>query len=272
MKHEVIIQKIHRIAYDQAIRVAGGTLIEIDDQGTPPTEEMRRAINENTAAIFFMATVMNHPASVPLDEVVAMGRAASVPVIVDAASECPPVSTLTRFWEAGADLIIFSGGKSIMGPQSTGLVIGRKDLIAGCAANGVPFATVGRPMKVSREEMIGFMTALELYLARDHEADTARWTAQLNYIEAALEGIPNITIGRFTKSETYTIPLLNIRPEAEANFTRSIIADALEAGDPPIVVGQHFTEDSVTINPHNLQPGQERIVAERCKAVLAQLG
>ena len=102
-----------------------------------------------------------------------MARAASVPVIVDAASECPPVSTLTRFWEAGADLIIFSGGKSIMGPQSTGLVIGRKDLIAGCAANGVPFATVGRPMKVSREEMIGFMKALELYLARDHEADTA---------------------------------------------------------------------------------------------------
>ena len=74
MKHEVIIQKIHRIAYDQAVRVAGGTLIEIDDQGTPPTEDMRRAINENTAAIFFMATVMNHPASVPLDEVVAMGR------------------------------------------------------------------------------------------------------------------------------------------------------------------------------------------------------
>ena len=138
MKHEVIIQKIHRIAYDQAIRVAGGTLIEIDDQGTPPTEEMRRAINENTAAIFFMATVMNHPASVPLDEVVAMAKAASVPVVVDAASECPPVSTLTRFWEAGADLIIFSGGKSIMGPQSTGLVIGRKDLIAGCACQRCP--------------------------------------------------------------------------------------------------------------------------------------
>ena len=125
IKHEVIIQKIHRIAYDQAIRLAGATLIEIDDQGTPPTEEMRRAINENTAAIFYMATVMNHPASVSLDEVVAMAMAASVPVIVDAASECPPVSTLTRFWQAGADLIIFSGGKSIMGPQSTGLVIGR---------------------------------------------------------------------------------------------------------------------------------------------------
>ena len=272
MKHEVIIQKIHRIAYDQAIRVAGGTLIEIDDQGTPPTEEMRRAINENTAAIFFMATVMNHPASVPLEEVVAMAKAASVPVVVDAASECPPVSTLTRFWEAGADLIIFSGGKSIMGPQSTGLVIGRKDLIAGCAANGVPFATVGRPMKVSREEMIGFMKALELYLARDHESDTARWTAQLDYIEGALRGIPNITIDRFTKGETYTVPLLNIRPTAEANFTRSMIAEGLEAGEPAIVVGQHFTEDSVTINPHNLQPGQEQIVADRCKAVLAEIG
>ncbi len=272
MKHEVIIQKLHRIAYDQAIRLAGATLIEIDDQGTPPTEAMRHAINENTAAIFYMANVMDHPASVPLDHVVTMAGAASVPVVMDAASECPPVSTLTRFWRAGVDLVIFSGGKSIMGPQSTGLIIGRKDLVAACAANGVPFATVGRPMKVSREEIIGFLKALELYLARDHEADSTRWTAQLDYIEAVLQGIPHIAVGRFTKAETYTVPLLYIRPTADAGFTREMIADALQESEPRIVVGQHLTPDSIAINPHMLQPGQERIVAERCKAVLTQIG
>ena len=272
MKHEVIIQKVHRIAYDQAIRLAGAMLVEIDDEGTPPTEAMSHAINENTAAIFYMATAMDHPASVPLDTVVAMAKAASVPVIIDSASECPPVSTLTRFWLAGVDLVIFSGGKSIMGPQSTGLIIGRKDLIAACAANGVPFATVGRPMKVSREEIIGFLKALELYLARDHEADSARWTAQLDSIEETLKGVPHVAVGRFTKGETYTVPLLYIRPEADAGLTREMIAEALEAGEPRIIVGQHFTEDSITINPHMLQPGQERIVAERCKEVLTQMG
>ena len=271
MKHEIIIQKRHRIAYDQAIRLAGATLIEIDDKGTPPTEGMCQALNENTAAIFYMANVMNHPASVPLDQVMAMARGASVPVIMDAASECPPVSTLTRFWRTGVDLIIFSGGKSIMGPQSTGLIIGCKDLVAACTANGNPFATVGRPMKVSREEIIAFLKALELYLARDGEADSARWLAQLGYIEEALNGIPHIVVGRFTKGETYTVPLLYIRPTESAGFTPEMIAGALEDGEPCIVVAQHFTPDSIVINPHMLQPGQERIVAERCKAVLTQI-
>ena len=268
MKHEVIIQTVHRIGYDQAIRVAGATLVEIGDQGTPPTEAMRNAINENTAAILYMANAMGHGASVPFDQVVAMAHAASVPVIVDAASECPPVSTLTRFSRAGADLVIFSGGKSIMGPQSTGLVIGRKDLIAACAANGNPFAAVGRPMKVSREEVMAFLKALELYLARDHDADQAGWEAQVRYVEEALTGIPNFTIGSFTKSETYTVPLLYIRPDAGAGITQEAITEALLEGEPRIVVAGHFTQDSVVINPHMLQPGQERIVAERCKEVL----
>ena len=270
MKHEVIIQTVHRIAYDQAIRMAGATLIEISDQGTPPTEAMRNAINANTAAIFYMAHALDHKASVPFAQVVAMAHAASVPVIVDAASECPPVSTLTRFVRAGADLVIFSGGKSIMGPQSTGLIIGRKDLIAACAANGNPFATVGRPMKVSREEVIAFLKALELYLARDHDADRVRWEAQVRYIEEALKDVPHFAIGRFTKGETYAVPLLYIRPEASAGITLEGIAEALQEGEPRVVVAQDFTQDSIVINPHMLQPGQERIVAERCREVLTQ--
>ncbi len=269
MKREVIIQKVHRIAYDQALRVAGATLVEIDDQGTPPTAALEAVIHQDTAAIFYLATAMGNPASIPFEQVVALAHAASVPVIVDAASECPPLSVLTRFYRAGADLVIFSGGKSLMGPQSTGLLIGRRDLIAACAANGNPFAAIGRPMKVSREEIIGFLKALELYLARDHDADRRRWEAQVDHIEEALRTIPHIETGRFIKGETYQVPLLSIR--RQTGLTREKIAEELLEGDPRVVVAQHFTEDSIVINPHMLQPGQERVVAERCKEVLSRV-
>lgn len=268
MKDEVIIQTLHRIAYDQALRLAGATLIEIADQGTPPIEAMRNAFSEKTAAVFYLARQMHHPASVLLEQVVEMAHAASTPVIVDAASECPPVSTLTRFCRTGADLVIFSGGKSIMGPQSTGLIIGRKDLVAACAANGNPFATVGRPSKVSREEVIAFLKALELYLERDHDADMLRWEDQVRHIERTLTGIQHLRVERFTKGDTYSLPLLRIHSEEGAGITSEALAEALREGEPRIVVDQHSTEGDVVLNPHMLQPGQERIVAERCRQVL----
>jgi len=268
LRHEVIIQTTHRIAYDQAIRVAGATLVEITDEGIPPVAAMQAALNAKTAAIFYLARVMDQPASVPFDQVVAMAHAAGVPVIVDAASECPPLSTLTRFARAGADLVIFSGGKSIMGPQSTGLIIGRKELIAACAANGTPFAAVGRPMKVSREEIIALLKALELYLVRDHDADQRRWESQLHHIETALADLPHISLSRLSQTQTYTVPMLSIRPAPALGRTREELAAALLAGEPRIVVDQHQTADSVVINPHMLQPGQETLVAQRCRAVL----
>jgi L-seryl-tRNA(Ser) seleniumtransferase len=270
MKNEVIIQTGHRIPYDQALRQAGATLIEISDQGTPPVEAMRKAINENTTAIFYLANAMHHPTSVPFEQVVELAHATSTPVIVDAASECPPVSTLTRFSRAGADLVIFSGGKSIMGPQSTGLIVGRKDLIAACAANGNPFASIGRPSKVSREEVIAFLKALELYLERDHDADMARWTSQIRHIEEALSGIRHFTVERIVKAATYAVPLLRIRPLAGACSTSEELAEALLEGDPRIVVDQHTEEGAIVVNPHMLQPGQEWIVAERCRQALTQ--
>ena len=273
MKSEVVIQKLHRIGYDQAIRLAGATLVEIDDQGEPPTPALRDAVGNDTAAIFCMAHRLGEPASVPLEELVSIARGAGVPLVMDSASECPPLSTLTRFWKAGVDMVIFSGGKSIMGPQSTGLVIGRSDLIAACAANGNPFATVGRPAKVSREEIIGFMKALELYLARDHDADRARWEAQIGHVERVLASARRpIELERIAKGATYNVPLLAVRPRPNAGFCAQQLFDDLQAGDPQIVVAQHFIDDGIVINPHMLQPGQERIVAERCKQVLEQLG
>lgn len=272
MKSQVVVQRSHRLAYDQAMRLAGATFVEVEDDGAPPAQALRAAVGADTAAILCMAHRLSDPASVPLDELVSIARAAGAPLIVDAASESPPPSTLTRFWKAGADLTIFSGGKSIMGPQSTGLVIGRKDLIKACAANGNPFAAVGRPAKVSREEIIGLLKALELYLARDHDADRARWEAQIDHVERVLAsaGRP-IALKRMVKGDTYTVPMLAVRTLPDAGFTTGQLCEALLAGEPRVVLAQHFIGDGVVINPHVLQPGQERIVAERCLQVLAQL-
>lgn len=271
MRYEVVIQKSHRIAYDQAIRLTGARLIELDDTNGIPTEAMREAIGKNTAAVFYLGKNFQKDNSVPLERVAAMAHAAGVPVIVDAASECPPISTLTRFTKAGADLVIFSGGKSLQGPQSTGLLIGRKDLINACALNGTPFATVGRPMKVSREEIFAFIKALEIYLNRDHEADAVAWEERVRYIEEVLSGIPAITLARGEPRETYTVPKLVVKIDPDSGITGAEAVVALLDGTPRIIV-QDEGEDGFSINPHNLQEGQERIVAERCREVLVNGG
>lgn len=272
LKHEVVVQKGHRISYDQAMQLTGARMIEIDDGDKAPVEAMRAAIDEHTVALFYLGKEINHPRSVPLDQVIEMAHAASVPVIVDAASECPPLSTLTRFSKAGADLVIFSGGKSLHGPQSTGLLLGRRDLIQACAANGPPFAAVGRPMKVSREEIIAFIKALELYLARDHDADIARWEAKIRHIQDALADIPHISLERKAESETYAVPILLVHIEPEAGLTGNEAIEALLDGEPRIVVGEGHVPNGFAINPHNLQSDQEQIVADRCRAVLAGRG
>ena len=269
MRDEVIVQKTHRIAYDQAIRLTGAKLIELDDSDGPPVEAMRAAIGDGAraAAVFYLGKNFKNANSVPLEQVAAMAHAADVPVIVDAASECPPVSTLTRFTDAGAALVIFSGGKSLQGPQSTGLIIGRKDLVSACAVNGTPFATVGRPMKVSREEIFAFIKALEIYLNRDHAADAAGWEEKVRYIERELAGIPHVSLSRLDPEETYAVPQLNVTIAGDAGLTGDDAVKELLDGSPRIVV-QERGEEGFSVNPHNLQDGQERIVAERCREVL----
>jgi L-seryl-tRNA(Ser) seleniumtransferase len=125
---------------------------------------------------------------------------------------------------------------------------------------------------VSREEIIAFIKALECYLVRDHEADAARWEAQIGHIREALAGLPHLTMERQIRSETYTVPLLAIRIGPEAGITGEEAIQQLRDGEPRIIVGPAFGNDGLLINPHMLQPGQERIVADRCRAVLAGKG
>ena len=184
MKDEVIIQVMQRNYYELMVRLAGASLVEIGLANGTQDYNLESAINERTAAIVHF--VAYSPASdLPIGRVIEIAHDRGVPVIVDAAAEFPPFSALRRWADMGADLTIFSGGKGIRGPQSTGLILGRKDLIEACAMNASPNHGVGRPPKVGKEEIAGVVTALELFSIEEFESaefqgceDRARYMAE----------------------------------------------------------------------------------------------
>jgi len=282
MKNEIIIHKVHRFHYDQAYRAAGATLVEV---GTPKVTEpwiLEAAINERTAAIAYIigpwfaheGTLMYgaYPA-LPLPQVVEIGRRHGVPVIVDAASTLPPAENLQKFTRQGADMVIYSGGKGLRGPQSTGVLCGKQHLIAAALANASPNFAIGRPAKVCKEEIIGLLTALELYLRRDHAADMTDWRAQAQLIVDALAEVPGIRA--VVEQHDINRPVPEATVYFEKNWTgpsgREIVV-ALRRGDPPIYIGQGGYADELWVNPHNFVEGDAKLVAERLRAALLRQG
>jgi L-seryl-tRNA(Ser) seleniumtransferase len=194
MKNEVIAHRSQRNGYDHAIRQVGVTLVEIGMGRSAAAWELEAAINERTAAVFYFGGMHFAESAIPLPEVVRIAHAHDVPVIVDAAAQIPPISNLWHFTrELGCDLAIFSGGKGLCGPQSSGLVLGRRDLIDACAVNGPPNHSIGRPMKVGKEELVGLLTAVEWSLRRDEPALIADYERQVAYLIDRLQGIPGVT-------------------------------------------------------------------------------
>lgn len=187
-KKEVLIQKAHRVVYDRAYRAAGMTLREFETK-----EQLEAAVHpERTAMLAALASTEQNPqASVfTIQEYIALGKKHSVPVLVDAASELPPSSNLTRWTTMGADLVVISGGKGILGPQSSGILAGRKDLIEAALMHSSPNANIGRGMKVGKEEILGLIVALERYSNLDHEAVQETWNKKARYLADQLQGIP----------------------------------------------------------------------------------
>lgn len=278
MKNEIIIHKSHRFHYDQAYRAAGAKLVEV---GTPKVTEswmLEESINEKTAAIAYIigpwfaneGTMMygRYPA-LPLPAVVEIAHRQGVPVIVDAASTLPPAGNLQKFTRQGADMVIYSGGKGLRGPQSTGVLCGRQHLIDAALANASPNFAIGRAAKVCKEEIIGLLTALERYLTRDHEADMRAWRAQAQLIVDALVEVPGIRAA--VEQHEVNRPV----PEAVVFFERdwkgpsgAEVVAALRKGDPPIYIGQGGYADELWVNPHNFVGGDATLVAERLRAAL----
>jgi L-seryl-tRNA(Ser) seleniumtransferase len=269
MKSEIIIQKVHRNSYDHAFRMVGVTLVEVET-----ADDIRRAINPKTAAL---AMVLSHNSlghKVELEEMVALAHAAGLPLILDAAAEIPPAENLRKFTRIGADLVAFSGGKNLRGPQCSGMLLGRKDLIEKAYANSAPHNRFARIAKVGKEEIVGLLTAVELYLKRDHAAERKEYHAMLDRAARRLAGVPTVFTELITNDDYSHSPRLSVQwDEGKLGVTLDQMMERLINGEPAIVATDMTKyrpnwKRGIGIFPYNLRPGEEIIVADRVREIL----
>lgn len=261
---EVIMQKTHRYLFDQAVSTTGAKIVEVEGPA-----EMKKAFNDNTVlALFYNAA---EKSGITREEFLAIAKSQKIPAFIDAAADVPPVENLFKFQKMGFDLITFSGGKMIRGPQSAGLLFGRKDLIEAAKLNHSPYeAPIGRPMKVNKEEMFGMYAALKSYLERDHKKEWNDWIDRTKRVAGQLETIPTV------KGETYIDPgPANAFPSLHVTWDQSRIKTtvedvlaALKSGTPSIVATGK--DKTLNIGVVLLKPEQVDIVARRVKEILQQ--
>ena len=268
MKTEVVVQKSHRNGFDHAVRNAGVRLVEVDT-----LEEAEQAINPNTAMLYFSNFAQNR-GRIGLEQWVALGKKHGVPTFNDAAADVPPVSHLSEYNKMGFDLVAFSGGKGLRGPQCAGLLLGRKDLIEAALLNNNPNEdTIGRGMKVGKEEIVGMFAAVERYLKIDHDQEWKTWERKLGQIEQMVSAVPGIRTERFVPEVANHVPHLCVSwDEAALGLTRADCATQLEQGEPSIVCLVDDERKGVAVTPYMMQPGDELIVARRLRSILLEAG
>lgn len=269
LRAEVIIHKSQRNGYDYAIRQTGATLIEIGTDEGASAADLENAISERTAAVFWFHGLLSKPGDLPLSEVIRIAHEHRIPVIVDGAAQLPPVSNLWYFTELGADLAIFSGGKDLRGPQSSGLILGRKDLIEACRLHGNPNHAFGRPMKVGKEEMVGLLAAVERYVHLDHDARERYCEEAVEQWCAALNHLSGVQAERsFPNEAGQPLPRCLVTIDAAvAGIERDTVVQALLDGNPAISVATK-QQDGIYLNPMTLGQGEELVVQQRLIAVL----
>ncbi|MCH8063850.1 MAG: aminotransferase class V-fold PLP-dependent enzyme, partial [Chloroflexi bacterium] len=192
LKNEIIIHRSHRFPYDQCYRSVGAKFVEIGDGRRCYPWELEAAFTENTAAVAYLFSNFLTRRAMPFPELCDIAHAHGVPVIVDAASFVPPRSNLRRFTAEGADMVVYSGGKAIRGPQGTGILCGREDLIEAAFANASPHQFIGRGMKVAKEEIIGLLQALDIFVNEDEEAEMKRFSEMCQQVVDALIEVPGL--------------------------------------------------------------------------------
>jgi len=270
LKNEVIIQRGHYTPYEHAFRVAGGRLRKVGSERSCTVREIEEAIGEKTAAIAFI--VAKSDRGVSLKKVIEVGKRYDVPVIVDAAAELPPRENLRKFIAMGADLVAFSGGKAIRGPNDTGFLCGRRDLIRLAALQAFPYHGIGRIAKVDRTQVVGLITALKIFLERDEEAEFKSWENKLKTIERILEGIPQIKRMEIkVESETRRSPVLTIELDIESLGASSKEVAYRLREKPPYVWVLFAEPDKLMVFPYTLRDGEENIVGESIRKTLEEM-
>jgi len=263
MKNEVIIQKSHRFGYDHAVRNCGIRLIEVQTR-----EDLERAINDRTAMMLFLNA--NDPVGkIKAPEFAELGRKHNVPTFNDCAADVPPAENLSKYLKMGFDLVTFSGGKGLRGPQSAGLLLGRKDLIQAARLNASPYAdTIGRGMKVNKEELLAMMVAVELYLKRDHQAEWREFERRAKLIADYAASVRGVSTEIWIPEIANHVPHLRIRwDQAQVKISVPEVVKRLREGEPSIEVVPG-SRDQLMVGVWMLEPGEDRIVARRIREIL----
>lgn len=263
MKSEVIIQKTHRNPFDHQLRGTGVRLIEIETR-----DQLHRAVNDRTAMLHF-TNFADAAGQIKVDEWVKLAKQHNLPCMIDAAADTPPVSHLWDYANMGYDLITFSGGKAIRGPQCAGLLLGREDLVHYALLNNSPYEdTLGRGQKVGKEEIVGMIKALELYLAEDHDALAKEWQSRLENISRQITKIPGVSTSFFTPDIANHVPHMQITWDAKVAATPKQISQTLRSGQPSIVIGGGEERPGLSMNSFMLQPGEDQIIADQLTKAL----
>ena len=292
MPNEFIVHRTHRNDYDHAIRSAGAKFVEVGFYYHTFPYEVEDAVTEQTCAFFYQAGISE--GALPLEQFAAIAHRHGRPVIVDAAAELPPEENLSRYLDRGADLVAFSGGKHLRGPQATGILCGRRDLILSAALQhqdmdvfpetwpartlirngqlaGPPHHGIGRGFKVGKEEVVGLLTALQLYQKRDFEAERQAWLADIEQIVSALAGIPGVTAHvRYPQPDGRKVPHAVIQLEAAVTGTdAATVINTLQDGPQPICVFEKLASaGTIVCMPEALRQGDAAVIARRLTEIL----
>ena len=259
MKNEVIVQTCHRNVYDHAIRMVGVKMIEVDTKA-----ELEAALNDRTAMLFVFGDAEER-GQITTKEMADIGHEHGIPTFVDAAAERPDVPNW--YLEQGADAVAYSGGKCLRGPQASGLVLGRKDLLQAAFLNGAPHHALARPMKAGKEEIMGLLAAVEQWIKRDHKAEWKDWERRLGVITDAVKDFDSVTTTIRQRGRSNVAPVLQINWDVErVGLSGTEVASQLSAGEPRIELNGNA--NGISIMPYMMEEGEDKIVADQLGAIL----
>ena len=263
IRFEVIQQKSHRSGYEHQMELCGAKIVTVETR-----QDLDAAINERTGMMFFL-NKGEPDGRIKSDEFIKIGKQRGVPTMNDAASDATPKENLWKYTKQGFDLVIFSGGKALRGPQSSGLLLGRKDLIESSLPAMSPFGGIGRGMKVGKEELCGLLAAVERYLKVDHEAELRELEARVVSIRTALKGIAGIQTDRHVPVIANEVPHVTVQwDESARGLSSQQVIERLLAGDPPIHV-QRPGKGQLLISVWMMRGDEHKIVGRRLREILS---
>ena len=261
MKSEVIIQKAHRFGYERAVRNCGVRLVEVETR-----EDLERAVSDKTAMMLFYNN-NNKEGQIRDEEFVKLGLKHSIPTLNDAAADVPPLENLWKYTAMGFDLVAFSGGKGIRGPQSAGMLLGKKPLVAAARQNGSPNGNaIGRGMKVNKEEMVGMLAALELFVGKDHAREGREFERRADEIRKSAAAVTGVKAEVFVPEVANHVPHVRVTWDPSKGLKAATVVRAMQDGEPSIAI--RAEEEALVIGVWMMQAGEEKIVARRLREEL----